>query len=122
MAFGDNQRRSQLNAWTPDNRDTDVPQARLFVSNGTQQSTRYLKDGDYLRLQHLQLGYTFPDIGRGNNKLRVFAAVQNLLTFTRFPGLDPDTEFYAPESAALGAIRYNLPAARTYTFGFNLEL
>ncbi|MCB0549357.1 MAG: TonB-dependent receptor [Phaeodactylibacter sp.] len=122
MAFGDNQRRSQLNAWTPDNRDTDVPQARLFVSNGTQQSTRYLKDGDYLRLQHLQLGYTFQGIGSGNNTLRLFAAVQNLLTFTRFPGLDPDAEFYAPESAAQGAIRFNLPAARTYTVGVSVEL
>lgn len=122
MAFGDNQRRSQLNAWRPDNRETDVPQARLFVNNGAQPSTRYLKDGDYLRLQHLQLGYTFQGIGSGKNTLRLFAAAQNLLTFTRFPGLDPDAEFYAPESAALGAIRYNLPAARTYTMGFTMEL
>ncbi|MCB0582374.1 MAG: TonB-dependent receptor, partial [Phaeodactylibacter sp.] len=122
MAFGDNQRRSQLDAWTPDNRDTGVPQARLFVNNGAQPSTRYLKDGDYLRLQHLQLGYTFQNLGQRNYQLRLFAAAQNLLTFTRFPGLDPDAEFYAPESAALGAIRYNLPAARTYTFGFTMEL
>ncbi|MCO6492806.1 MAG: TonB-dependent receptor [Phaeodactylibacter sp.] len=122
MAFGDNQRRSQLNAWRPDNRDTEVPQARLFVSNGAQPSTRYLKDGDYLRLQHLNLGYAFRGIGKGNKQLRLFAAAQNLLTLTRFPGLDPDAEFYAPESAALGAIRYNLPAARTYTFGVTLEL
>ena len=122
MASDNNQRRTQLNAWTPDNRDTDVPQARLFISNGTQESTRYLKDGDYLRLQHLQLGYTFPEIGRGINQLRVFAAAQNLFTFTRFPGLDPDAEFYAPESAALGAVRYNLPAARTYTLGFTIDL
>lgn len=122
MAFGDNQRRSQLDAWTPDNRDTEVPQARLFVNNGAQPSTRYLKDGDYLRLQHLQLGYTFQNLGQRNYQLRLFAAAQNLLTFTSFPGLDPDAEFYAPESAALGAIRYNLPAARTYTAGVAVEL
>lgn len=122
MANNQNQRRSQLNAWRPDNPDTDVPQARLFVNNGAQPSTRYLKDGDFLRLQHLNLSYTFSGIGERNKQLRLFAAAQNLFMFTRFPGLDPDAEFYPPESAAQGAIRYNLPAARTYTLGFTLEL
>lgn len=121
MSDVDNQRRSQLNAWRPDNRDTDVPQARLFQYNGTQASTRYLHRGDFLRLQHLNLGYTLPDRWMKGTSIRLFAAGQNLFTWTKFPGLDPDSEFYAPNSAALGAIRYNMPAARTFTFGCNLS-
>lgn len=121
MSDSGNQRITQLNAWRPDNRVTNVPQARLFQSNGTQASTRYLHRGDFLRLQHLNLGYTLPDQWVKGTTIRLFAAGQNLFTWTKFPGLDPDSEFYAPSSAALGAIRNNLPAARTFTFGCKLS-
>jgi TonB-dependent starch-binding outer membrane protein SusC len=122
MTWGDNENRSQLNHWAPTNENTDVPQPRLYQVNGTQHSTRYLADGSFLRLQNLTFGYTFKNTGAKSASLRVFAAAQNLLTFTKFRGLDPDSEFRSPESAALGTVRYNLPTARTYTFGFNAEI
>ncbi len=121
MTWGGNQHRSQLNYWTPDNQNTDVPQPRLFQLNGSQQSTRYLEDGSFLRLQHLTLGYTFQNLGSQDATFRLFAAVQNLVTFTGFRGLDPDNEFRSVEGAAIGTIHYNQPAARTYSLGFNLE-
>ncbi|MCB0518352.1 MAG: TonB-dependent receptor [Lewinellaceae bacterium] len=119
--WGDNQNRNQLDYWTPTHTETDVPQPRLYVGNGTHQSTRYLDSGDFLRLQNLRLGYTFCMDTAKPMRLNVFAAAQNLLTFTKFRGLDPDSEFYPAESAGLGAVRYNLPAARTYTLGFSLD-
>jgi hypothetical protein len=121
MRTGFNQLKNQLNAWTEANPSTDVPQARLFEINGAQASTRYLEPASYLRLNHLTFGYTFSRLGRWNAALRVFAAAQNLLTITGFSGLDPDAEFYPADDSGQGAVRYNLPAARTYTFGFNLE-
>ena len=121
MAGGLNQLKNQLNAWTPQNTATDVPEARLYSSNGNQASTRYLHKADYLRLQNLVLGYTFRSLGRVGAKLRLFAAAQNLLTFTKFPGPDPDSEFYAAPNAAIGTIRQNLPASRTFTLGLNLD-
>ena len=121
MRFNLNQLKSQLNAWTPERPDTDVPEARLGSGNGNQPSTRYLHKADYLRLQNLALGYRFPKVGRVGASLRLFAAAQNLLTFTKFPGLDPDSEFYPATIAPIGTVRQNLPASRTFTVGFNLE-
>lgn len=121
FAGGLNQLTNQLNAWTPDRPDTNVPQARLFEGNGNQPSTRYLHRADFLRLQNLELGYRFDNVGKAGTRLRFFAAAQNLLTFTKFPGLDPDSEFYAAANVTLGAVRQNLPAARTFTAGFNLD-
>ena len=122
MRWGDNQLRSQLNAWRPDNRNTDVPQARLFSLNGSQSSTRYLHAADFLRLRNLQLAYTFPALGQRSLRLRLFAAAQNLVTWTSFPGLDPDSEFFPTQQAAQGGIHFNLPAARTYTVGMNVDI
>lgn len=121
MASSNNQLKSQLNAWTGANPSTDVPQARLFVTNGSQPSTRYLEEANYLRLNHLTFGYTFNKLGRWETALRVFAAAQNLLTITGFSSPDPDVEFYSPDDSGQGAVRYNLPSARTYTFGFDMN-
>ncbi|GJM31156.1 MAG: SusC/RagA family TonB-linked outer membrane protein [Saprospiraceae bacterium] len=115
-----NQLSTQLNAWRPDNRDTEVPQARLYQSNGDQVSTRYLHNADYLRLKTLTLAYTIPARKARLIQWRFFASVQNLLTITNFPGLDPDSEFYTAASATQGAVLANLPAARTFTCGVNL--
>lgn len=117
--WGNNQHRSQLDYWASSNTDTNVPQPRLYQTNGLQHSTRYLDEGGFLRLQHLELGYTLPLQSKGASRLRIFAAAQNLLTLTKFRGLDPDSEFLSPEGAALGMVNYNLPAARTFTFGCN---
>lgn len=114
-----NQLKSQLNAWTPENPITEVPQARLFEVNGSQPSTRYLSKADFIRLNHLELGYQFAGFRSNHTSLRLYLAAQNLLTITPFKGLDPDGEFYPSYSSALGAQRYNLPAARTYTLGLN---
>lgn len=121
MATRYNQVKSQLDAWTLQNTDTNVPEARLYEGNGNQASTRYLHKADYLRLQNLMLGYRFKSIGRAGARLRLFAAAQNLLTFTKFPGTDPDSEFYTATAATVGTVRQNLPASRTITFGLNLE-
>ncbi|KAA3624889.1 MAG: SusC/RagA family TonB-linked outer membrane protein [Bacteroidetes bacterium] len=126
MAWSDNVNRNQLNAWTPTNTNTDVPQARIFTGavgvNGVFHSSRYLDKGDHLRLKNLNLGYTFQNLGRNNSSLRIYTAVQNLFLLTRFRGLDPDGEMHGTESPIQGTVRYNLPSARTYTFGFTLKM
>ncbi len=116
-----NQLQTQLNAWTPENPITKVPQARLFQINGSQPSTRYLSNAGFLRLNHLELGYRFWKKQPAKPGLRLYAAVQNLLTITGFAGLDPDGEFFPSYGSAIGAQRYNLPAARTFTLGLNAK-
>ncbi|PJJ75822.1 TonB-linked SusC/RagA family outer membrane protein [Thermoflavifilum aggregans] len=96
--------------------------------NNKQPSTRFLEDGSYLRLKNIQIGYTL-----GNNitsklkisSIRIFLSVQNLLTFTKYTGLDP--EQYISNNAlndgdrAVGIDWGTYPSARTFTAGININ-
>lgn len=94
MEAGRNFLATTLNAWTPQNTNTDMPRAVLGDDNGNaRESTRFLENGAYLRLKVVQLGYTFPvsllkDIKV--SRLRIYLSGQNLLTFTKYKGLDPE--------------------------------
>ena len=116
-----NQRRDQLNAWTEDNRDTDVPQARLS-NNGGQHSSRYLSKADFLRLRNVQIGYTFDNLGGSASSLRLYLSGQNLLTFTGFDGLDPEVSGQDADSWRRGDIFFSRPTSRLVSFGLNLNL
>ena len=122
MGGGDNQARSQLDSWTPDNRDTDVPEARLFQSNGDQRWTsRRLSDGDFLRLQNANLGYTFKGVGARAANVRVYAAGQNLLLFTKFPDPDPDVSEIGANRPEQGSNIGAPPPSRIVTIGANIN-
>lgn len=83
----------------------------------------YLEDGSYLRLKNIQLGYNFtPKVCSkiGINSLRLYGSVTNLLTFTKYKGLDPEIgKSLGQESnnLYLGIDEGRYPQARTYTFG-----
>ncbi|PTX43543.1 TonB-linked SusC/RagA family outer membrane protein [Christiangramia gaetbulicola] len=91
---GRNYRTAALDAWTPANTNTEVPRAVLNDPNrNNRASTRFLEDGDYLRLRTLQLGYTFsPDVIKKTfvDRARIFITGQNLFTVTNYSGLDPE--------------------------------
>ena len=88
-----------LNAWTPANPSTTMPliyitgqQSNVNSNIGTA-STFYLKDGSFLRIKNLQLGYMLPANlvkKAAMSSLRVFVSGDNLATFTKFKGLDPE--------------------------------
>ncbi len=91
---GRNYREDALNAWTPSNTNTNVPRAVLGDPNGNNRaSTRFLEDGDYLRVKTIQLGYSInPNLLKKIhfNKIRVYVTGQNLFTITNYNGLDPE--------------------------------
>lgn len=128
--FYDNQTKDQLRRWQQPGDITDVPQARLFGANGTGASSRYLSDGSYVRLKTVTLGYSLPKslLNRlGITKIRVYAAAQNLLTFTDYEGWDPEvnTDYLTGDTNTGGNISqgndfYSAPQPRTITFGVNL--
>jgi TonB-linked SusC/RagA family outer membrane protein len=124
--FLDNQLRSELNAWTPTNTNTDVPQARLLFANGTGASSRYITDASYVRLRTATLGYTFPKSITSKIKLerlRLYVTGVNLLTFTKYKGWDPEVNTDSVGgNIALGNDFYSAPQARTITFGLNIGL
>ncbi|CAM1334737.1 SusC/RagA family TonB-linked outer membrane protein [Tenacibaculum aestuariivivum] len=83
-----------LKAWTPLNTNTSVPRAILGDPNqNNRASTRFLENGDYLRIKTIQLGYTLPEEVLNKleiDKLRVYVTGQNLFTLTDYNGLDPE--------------------------------
>lgn len=111
--------REALDRWTPDNTDTDVPQLQLFDRNSAARtSTRFLTDGDYLRLKDVTLSYALqPSLSQsiGVKNARIYVKGQNLLTFT-------DVDFADPESTTLfgGDVFYSPQQAQSITAGVDL--
>jgi TonB-linked SusC/RagA family outer membrane protein len=123
--FEDNQTADQLAAWTPENRNTNIPEARLFFNNGAQPSSRFIYDGSFLRLRTLTLGYTLPSNLLQKIKItkaRVYLSGQNLLTFTNYKGWDPEVNADDTVSnIAQGYDFYSAPQAKTFLVGLSLN-
>lgn len=122
--YEDNSVTDQLKSWTPENPNTNVPEARYLLTNGNQYSSRYISDGSYVRLKNVTLGYAVPANmlrNTGLTKMRVYATGVNLMTWTKFSGWDPEmnTDFLAG-NIGLGNDFYTAPQARTITFGVDI--
>jgi len=126
MASGESNATTEvLNAWTPSNTDTDVPSAAVREKRI---SDRFVYDGSYVRLKNLSLGYNIPmDIVDkiGMNGIRLSLSGQNLLTFTNFPGTDPEASYRASGSQNSNVNRGfdygSYPNIRSYTISVNLK-
>lgn len=94
-----------LNRWTPENRDTDIPIVSVDDRNGNRRpSTRFLEDGSYLRIRNITLGYDFKDLikWQGISSLRLYVTAQNAMTWTKYPGLDPEIQANSNDTRGLG--------------------
>ena len=118
-----------LNAWTPSNTDTNIP--RNVASRGREISTRFVEDGSYVRLKNIALGYNFPsDLVEklGLDNLRISVSAQNLLTFTKYSGLDPEVSYFGSGGGSTGSSNVvqghdfgNYPTVRSMNFALNLK-
>ena len=100
--LGHNWHTDIFNAWTPTNTNTDIPRLDGQDSYTNYSSTRWLTSSNYLSLQNVTVGYTFPakwvkKIGLSN--LRVYAAGENLFLCAARKGLDPRQGYVASEGA-----------------------
>jgi len=123
MEAGRNFLTTTLNAWTPENINSNMPRAILGDPNGNnRESVRFLENGDYLRLKTLQIGYTLPmSIAQKIkfNRLRIYASGQNLLTFTQYSGLDPEVGRSSVTSIGVDRVLY--PQTKTVMAGVQLS-
>lgn len=123
--FEDNQTVNQLAAWTPQNTNTNVPQARLFFNNGAQASSRFIEDGSFVRLRNVTFAYNLPKSLISKVKLsnvRLYVTGQNLLTFTKYSGWDPEVNADdVVSNIALGYDFYTTPQAKTFMGGLNIS-
>jgi hypothetical protein len=113
-----------LNRWTPTNTNTNIPRAVFGDPNtNARNSDRFLEDGSYGRFKTVTLGYTFTSAlaTRAHiRSLRIYAQAQNLVTFTKYSGLDPEVNSFSISNTALGTDFFTFPQARTITGGITL--
>lgn len=118
-----NKSREMLNAWTPDNTNTNVPRVAYKSPgsiNNDMFSQRFLQKGDYLKIANVTLGYNFPDKWFNGyvNGLRVYASGQNLHTFTKYRGYNID---FAGGAFTPGFNYSSYPTPRTLMFGMQFS-
>jgi TonB-linked SusC/RagA family outer membrane protein len=122
----DNQTRDQLNSWKKPGDITMVPEARLFFANGTDNSSRYISGGSYLRVKAVTLGYNLSQkfISRLKiDRARIYVRAQNLFTITDYKGWDPEVNSDASASnISLGYDFYSAPQIKSIVFGINIGL
>lgn len=107
-----NQSNRLLERWMKPGDVTDIPRHGVY----TEFDSRLLEDASFLRLKNVMLSYSFPAEmirkSRVFSGMRIYAQAQNLLTFTKFTGLDPEG------SSNIYAAQY--PMSRQFTFGLDL--
>lgn len=111
-----------LNRWTGEGTSNRIPRYVIGDGYNWQSSDLYVYDGSFCRLKNMQLGYTIPqNLTRriGVQKFRVFVAVENLATWTKYHGYDPEISSGSEKSSGVDFGVY--PQARTWTIGFNIE-
>lgn len=124
MLNNDNQSFATTWRWRKNGDITQVPRALSKVhgynSYNSLPSDRYVEDGDYLRLQYVQLSYDF-DAKKlkkyGINNLKLFASINNLWCWTKYTGVDPDV---SPQGFAVCTDNSRTPRTKSFTCSVNL--
>lgn len=95
------------------------------ANENSRMSNIFIEDGSYLRIKNLAVGYTLPKKMLqkvGIKYIRVYFNVQNLYTFTKYNGYDPEVGSYNQNVLLRGVDYARYPSQRIYTFGLNLNL
>lgn len=125
LASMTNKDKAVLNYWTPQNTNTNIPRLAKVDSNDNMRiSDRYIEDGSYLRLRNVQIGYTLPASLTQKlymSKVRIYLTGQNLLTFTKYSGADPEIgQIDEDNTLSRGVDIGTYPQARTITGGISI--
>lgn len=105
-SLGMNFHKDVLNAWTEDNRNSDIPRFVYMDQNVNATSDRFLTNASYLNLQNAQIGYTFPSRLTEKikiSKLRLYVAADNIWYISARRGFDPRQSFKGGTNPAANA-------------------
>lgn len=125
---GDNQTTAILRRWKQPGDITDIPRATTDPVKAAQNkrvSSRFIEDGSYLRLKNITIGYSVNDEFLRKSffsSVRVYLSAQNLFTFTKYTGLDPEVNYRGDDNSVIGTDFFTYPQAQTFTLGINLKL
>ena len=114
--IGSNWHKDILNAWTPENKNTNVP-IMDGAQNSNSQSSRFLINASFFNIRNISLGYTFPKEWMkaiSASSARIYVSADNVALFSKRKGMDPRQYAYGYSAA-------NYSAIRTLSFGINLN-
>ena len=123
MLNNNNQSYATTHRWRKNGDEREIP--RALNSNGYNSynslpSDRYVEDGDYLRLQYVQLSYDFDPkkIKKyGLRSLKLYASVNNLWCWTKYTGVDPDV---SPQGYGVAVDNARTPRSKSFTASINV--
>jgi hypothetical protein len=117
--YGYNMLAESRDAWSPTNPNATIPRLSTTDPNNnwTRVSDFFIEDGSYLRLKNVTLGYTLKQKLLKKIGLRVYVTAQNLLTFTKYSGMDPEVGI---TNSGVDVGMY--PLSRVYMSGITLKL
>lgn len=118
-----NYHKDLADAWSPENSNSNIPRVIQGDDRNVQASNLFLEDADYLRLRHIEVGYTLPAstiYGFGIKSLRFYVAGENLLTLTGYSGFDPSIDYGT--KFARGVDRSPYPVPRQFITGLQIGL
>ena len=114
-----------LNRWIGEGTSSDQPRISSTGSENTNWvSNRYMEDGDYFKIKTVTLGYDFKHLWKSCpfQQLRLYVQAQNLHTFTKYTGLDPEIGNTAGGEGWASGIDLGLyPPSRTYLVGASIK-
>ena len=125
-----------LDAWTPQNTDTNIPRAVITDPNRNARiSDRFIEDGSFLRVKFLSLGYSLPEsllssfANGALSKVRVYFTSSNLFTITGYTGFDPEVQGRSGNNTTsaenelfrAGIDNSNVPQLRSFIGGLQIE-
>jgi len=137
----DNQSTAVLRRWRKEGDITDIPRAVWATGYNYLGSDRYVEDGSFLRLRSATVRYTFPSKSLSKLKLSGFSCyftAENLLTFTKYTGTDPEVNVHAGSAISStntggnivgsganvgGGLDFGVfPSFRTFVFGAKVAI
>jgi TonB-linked SusC/RagA family outer membrane protein len=106
--------------WTPENPSNVYP--RASTNRAVLVSDRFVEDGSYLKLKTLSLSYDLPISKKYIRGVRVYVTGQNLITWTKYKGYDPEVSYRGASTLEGGEDFGGYPQSRTFLFGIKLDI
>jgi len=128
-----NKMRTMLDRWTGPGTSNTVPKANSTLRRSTGVTSEIVEDGSFLRVKNISLGYDIPlpnAVGRVIKTANIYVTAQNLLTWTKYTGFDPEVNSFGqdnsrtnpdpPDGLSLNTDYNAYPSTRTFTAGLKL--
>jgi hypothetical protein len=119
-----NQLTTVMDRYTAATPNGKLPRYNQWNNNNLKISDRFVEDGSYLRIQNVTLAYNVPLKWAGKAKMsmaRLYISAQNLHTFTKYSGYDPELGSYNGDVTLMNVDYGHYPNPRSFTIGANIE-